>query len=1124
MKFSRILPVVVLFLVSSLSGLAAFAQGSSGGLNGTLTDSSGALVGGAALSLVNEATGVQRQTTTNATGTYVLNNINPGTYTIRATHAGFAQAERSGVVIGVNQTVTMNLALAVGAETQTVSVQANSALLEASTSELGTVIDDKVTTDLPINGREFTQLLTLTPGASRLNTSQNTSGREPAGPGAVVLPAMHGQNNRNNYFMMDGISDNEDLFSTFAVSPTVDDIQEFKVQSHNDSAQFGFVLGGVINVVTKSGTNRLHGALWEFNRNNALGAANPITGLNGQLNQNQFGGSIGGPVWIPKLYNGRDRTFFYFSYEGFRKNVNANSLKTVLTQDELNGDFSAFPVATQQIYNPFVAGRPAYTGNKIDPTTFNPIAVKAAKLLLPIAPLGSPVTNNYTDTTPTETQQNNFSVRIDESLGKHNSFWGRYSRIKQPSTSSGGYAGLVNNTTVTATNWGLDWLHIFNDSTTLNLQFGRNVDSSVATVKYTQGASADLVNQIGFSTAFACGYLQQGADTDCLVPALSVTGYTASGENISDSDPATGLWQYSGDFSKVKGRHFIQAGAYFFNNSFHQQAVGATVGFSAQGTMNSASKGGNAAASFLLGVVDNSKDRATVIPIGGQKAVGGYVQDQWKIRPNLTLNFGVRYDVGFWPRYGDPSNLTDAIGEIDFSNGTYILQRSVGDCASLGKAPCIPGGLANQSNVVVSPNGVLWDNVYDNWQPRAGFAYTPVQGTVVRGGFGVFYDVWSGMRQTVQGIGGDWPSVTQPSAQNQDPVTAIPTVNMANPLNGTTSLPAANPFTQSTYYRDPHAQNPRSFQYNFGIQQQMNSHTTLEVDYVGSKNDRLPLGGGLYNVATHANPAGTSAAVIASQRPYPNITPTRYDRSVGYGNYNGLETRLTQTQFHGLQYIISYTWSRTLDLACDGLFGVEGCSEQNPYDLRGDYGPAGYDLPNNLSVSATYELPIGRGKLVNIQNRALAQVLGGWQINGIYAMTSGQPFTITTTGDLANTGNTNEDRGNRVGNPYSGSGLQTRAKWFNTAAYVAPASGNFGTSGRNELRGQVYHDLDASIFKKVSLGEKRRLEFRLEAFNALNHLVLANPGANVSTPASFGVISGERSVERQVQVAVKFVY
>lgn len=917
-----------LFLV--LGGVQSgvlWAQGATGSFNGTITDAAGAMIAGVKVTLINTSTNVERIVSTNGTGLFLLNSVPPGEYRLTAAKEGFATLERTGLVLGVNQTITVNLQMPVATEHTEITVEASSEQLEGTTSELGTVIDHHVVLDLPLNGREFTQLLMLAPGASRLNTSQNTSGREPTGPGPVFLPAMHGQDNRNNYFMLDGVNDNEDLFSTFAVSPTADDIQEFKVQSHNDEARFGGVLGGIVNVVTKSGTNHLHGAVWEFNRNQALGASNPMTQVKLPLNQNQFGGSIGGPVQIPHLYHGKDKTFFYYSFEGFRKTSSAaTSVKTTITQDELNGDFSA---TSTPIYNPFVMPRTAYAGNKINPTTFNSTLVAFATNLLPVLPLGSPVVNNYVDNTPTSTRQNNMSGRLDETINPHNSAWFRYSTIDQPSVASGGFVGLLNKSDITATNIGVGYLHLFNDTTTLNLLFGHNVVYSYSYVRFTAGQSSDLLGKVPFKQAFACGYAAYGADEDCLVPTVSITGYVGGGESDSTSSPATGLYQYSGDFSKLLGRHFIQAGAAFYTSSFAQKAVGATVAFTSTGTANSSSAGGNALASFLLGVVDNSKDRVTVVPINGQREVGGYVQDQWKLLSTLTIDFGFRYDAAYWPRYGSSANMTDAIGEIDFSNGTYILQRAVGDCATLGKAPCIPGGLSNQTNVVVSPDGHLWRNVYDNYQPRVGFAYQAMKSMEIRGGFGVYFDEWSGIRQTVQGIGGDWPSVTQPSASGQSPVSAIPTVDPTNPLNGVSSQPAANPFSQSTYYRDPNAKNPKSYQYNFGIQQLLNSSTTFEADYVGSKNTRLPVGGGLYNVAATA--AAGTAAQVQARRPYPSITPTRYDRSVGYGNYNALEAKLKQSLSHHLQYLVSYTWSKTMNLACDGLFGVEGCSEPNPY-------------------------------------------------------------------------------------------------------------------------------------------------------------------------------------------------
>jgi hypothetical protein len=1106
--------------ISSLS-----AQQSSGSFNGTVTDATGAVVANATVSITNVETSVIRTAMTNGSGIYVLSNVLPGTYAVSIQKEGFETIRKTGTTLGVNQALTVNFQMMVGNESTNITVQATAAQLEASTAELGSVIGKQVVEDLPLNGREFTQLLMLTPGASRANTAQNSGGGFSPSTGPVFFPAMHGQSNRSNYFMLDGINDNEDVFATFAVSPTVDDIQEFKVQSHNDQAEFGGVTGGIVNIVTKSGTNHLHGALWEFNRNNVFGASNPITMIKLPLNQNQFGGNVGGPLIIPHLYSGLNKTFLFFSYEGFRRTSSSgSSFSIVPTAAQLNGDFSG---VSNPLYNPATTRsgpngtyiRDAFPNNQINPATFNPLILAYEKLLIP-APNASNVSGNYINNLPTVESQNNFNGRVDETIDEKDTAWFRYSTGNQPQ-SSFTYPYLSTLTTTATTNYGLNYLHTFNSSLTLDVQFGHNFISNVTDTRYSQGTNA-LLQQLPFSTAFACGYAAYGASQDCLVPNVSINGYAGGGESSGHNNPSTDLYQYNADLSKVLGHHFIQAGGLFIRSRFAAQDFGTPdVGFTASQTADpqNASSTGNALASALLGAVDNSNNRATIADVSGVKLGGGYVQDQWKAASALTINVGLRYDVLFWPRYGQKSLNDDAIGEIDFSNGTYILQRAVGDCATVKVAPCIPGGLTNVPNVVVSPDGHLWRNSYDNVQPRIGFSYQASSKDVIRGAFGVFFDEWSSVKQTVQGIGGDWPSVAQPSAQNQTPLTAVPTVDPANPLGGVASLPAATPFTQSQYYRDPHAKNPESEQFNFGFQHLINANTTLEVDYVGSHTYRLITGGGLYNVARTPGPG--DATVVASRQPYPNITPTHYDRSNGNGNYNGLETKLSQTTSHGLQYILSYTYSKTMNTACDGLFGAEGCSEPDPYNLRNDYSVAGYDLKHNLSASVTYDLPVGRGKLLNINNRALNAAVGGWQVNAIYAFTSGLPYNLGVSADIANTGNPGTARLDRIGNPRLSH--PTRAEWFNKAAFASPAPYTFGTEGRNDLRGDPFQDADLSLFKNLQIQKLGNLQFRAEAFNALNHLTYATPDGNISD-TTFGVVGGERSTERQLQLAVKFLF
>ncbi|MCU1224268.1 MAG: Cna domain protein [Edaphobacter sp.] len=1121
LRFCLGLSLLILLNASSL------AQQSTGAINGTVLDSTGAVISGASIVISNVATSIEREVTSNASGVYVFPNIPPGTYTMSARKNSFATTNETGIVLQVNQTITIDFRLKSGAQTETVTVDAAAAQLETSTAELGTVIGHQTVSDLPLNGRQFTQLLTLTPGASRANTSQNANGGQASALGGAYFPAMHGASNRSNYFMLDGINDNEDVFSTFAVSPIADDIQEFKVQSHNDQAQFGGVTGGIINVVTKSGTNRLHGAIWEFNRNAVLGAANPITFSKLPLNQNQYGLNLGGPVLIPHVYNGRGKTFFFGSYEAFRLTTNsASSVKLTGTPAELGGDFSAVKA---QLYDPYSTRpdpanpqsyiRNPFPGNQIPTSRFDPTMLAYAKLLLP-QPNTSAASGNFIDTTPINRHQNQYSARLDEVINQSNSMFFRYTAMAQPSTTSGGFPGLLTERKVTANNYAFNYLHTFNSTTTLDVQFGHNFIGNNQLAHYTQGSSTELLAKVPFSQSFACGYASYGASPDCLVPGVSITGYTSGGESLSDNTPLSSVYQWNADFSKVLGKHLIQAGGIFQRDSFSLVSLGATVSFTSSQTASpTIANTGDAYASFLLGTPDSSSKRATVAPVNGQKMFGAYIQDQWKALPSLTINLGMRYDLMFWPRFGSSQNNSDAIGEVDFSNGTYILQRAVDSCSQLGKAPCIPGGLSSVPNVIVSPDGHLWRNSYDNWQPRIGFAYQVNQRSVVRGAVGLFFDEWAGIRQTVQGIGGDWPSVAQNSAQNQTPLTGIPTVTAESPLSGVTALPAANPFTQSQYYRDPNAKNPYSEQWNLGFQQQLNAKTTLDIDYVGSHSVRLPTGGGLYNVALTPGPG--NAATVAARRPFPYITPTHYDRSNGGASYNGLEVRLSQAPSHGLQYIISYTWSKTMDLACDGFFGVEGCSEQDPYHLQRDWSVAGYDLPQNLSISATYELPIGKGRALNVNNKVLNAVIAGWQVNGIYANTSGLPYNLTISGDIANTGNSGY-RLNRVGNPQLT--RPTRSQWFNTSAFTAPAQYTFGTEGRNDLRADGFQNLDASVFKNFPLERFGQLQFRAEAFNALNHLTYGTPGTNISTTSTFGTVSSERSTERIMQLAVKLLF
>src|SRR5258707_670475 len=450
--FTALVIVAIVVLASP-----SYAQLSTASLNGVVRDPSDAVIANANVVLRNTETTVGRSTLSSDTGEYVFLNIAPGRYTLTANAPGVASRRVADFVLGVNQTATIDISLAPGATTEVVTVEASAEQLQSSTADLGTVIATKQVNDLPLNGRNFTQLLQLTPGVAPVNVAQSAMDGRAGGFGApisvgsaFIFPAVNGQTNRSNFFLTDGLNNFGTFQSTYSVPPIVDAIQEFKVVSHADSAQFGSVLGGVINVVTKSGTNEYHGTVWEYVRNTAFDARNTFLKKVTPFRQNQFGASFGGPVWIPKVYHGKNKTFFYFAYQGFRYTQNNDSLLKVPTAAQLAGDESSFPT---QIYNPFSTRpdpanpgkfiRDPFPGNQIPSNLIDPRMVAFIQAVLPPAgPILDSSGDNAIDTTPNHQTQNEYNVRINQNFGQKNSLFFRYSAINSLLNTSGALPGL----------------------------------------------------------------------------------------------------------------------------------------------------------------------------------------------------------------------------------------------------------------------------------------------------------------------------------------------------------------------------------------------------------------------------------------------------------------------------------------------------------------------------------------------------------------------------------------------------------------------------------------------------------------------------------------------------------
>jgi hypothetical protein len=990
----------------------AAAQSSSAMIDGTVMDSSGAVVGNAQVSLTNSATGASLRTSTSSSGTFSILDIRPGQYALIVSKAGFAASMRAGLVLQVNQTSTVDFRLVPGSSSETITVTGRVSPVDSSTAELGTIVTERSISDLPSNGRNFTQLITLSPGVSPVSVGQNANRGGFAGNsiGAAIFPSINGQRNRSNMFMLDGVNDLAFL-GNYNYAPILDEIQEFKVQSHNDLAEFGQVAGGIMNIATKGGTNLFHGSIWDYFRNEQLDARNYFLPTRNPLRQNQFGVAVNGPVRLGRLYDGSGKTFFSFAFEGFRQSQATQSVVLAPTTAELSGDFSALLNQGIQLYNPYsTRPDPSNPGQYLrDPFPNNdisqylsPAAVLYARTLLPVG--GASFSGgNLFDTTPTVTNQNSFSGRIDQNLGTHDILFGRISEFSQLSTGTAGFPGAENQLQLSGWNAALHESHIFGPHAILDLRLGRNLGSDVI-VKGFPHAPPDFVNQlesVGFSSKYISNF---SSISGSLIPLVSIPGYAStSGSNLQNVQTAN-TYEFGGDLTGIVGRHTLKTGYDYQTDGYYGPIVSAgeaTTSFQTSNLENPlgpSGKGtGDPLASFLLGVPNSSYRRDDLEQLHGGSVQGAYLQDQLPLSSLWSLNMGVRYDVAIWPVYGYFKNGQGYVGDLDLSDGTYIVSGIPPPCSNSVGSPCVPGGVL-PANVVLTPSSNHGIHVtdYTNWQARVGTVYRASERLSVDAAYGRFYDEWNALTQFAQNVGGNWPSVGSFNMNSQN--SNIMTASIGDPLalgQGVLPQPSITPFLNASYYFNPRLKTPYADEWNLGLNFQLEKQTSLFLGYIGSHSGRLDKGG-INNTAEY--PGSGSAAAVAARRPYPYITPTKYDDSSGNSNYNALQTRLTRQNANGLAYLLSYTWSKSIDLGCSGSFGVEGCSIQNPYDPRADRSVSGFDVTNIFTGSASYDVPFGRGKRFHAGNPIVNFAVGGWQLNSIVSLGSGVPYYVTYSG------------------------------------------------------------------------------------------------------------------------------
>jgi hypothetical protein len=1081
----------VLFLGTTLRSEAQVANAQ---ISGTVHDSSGAVIPGARLLLKNQETGVTTATTTNGNGVYVIQQILPGTYTLEASMKGFTTTQLAPFHLVVNQATVFDITLSVGAANQSVTVQAEGAELQTATAELGTVLTSKQIEDLP-TGRNIQNLMHLTPGVSEIQTGQSS------------IPSVNGQINRTSMFLLDGVNDTAFVYSSMALVPIPETIDQFKVESHNDSAEIGGVLGGVINQTSKAGTNSYHGQVWEIEQNSAFNARNhfSLPGRISPFKDHTVGGVIGGPVRIPKLYNGHDKTFFFFGYQYERSSAESESFYRVPTAQEENGDFSDYG---NPIFNPFTTtlnpdgsySRQPFPGNKIPPNLMNAGTVYFAKTLLP-----APVSVNFggynaVATNPAISKTQSISVRIDHKFSNSDTVFGRFSGTYNPQTSFYNISAEDYSYTANVNNTAFGWVHTFGSDSVLQAQFGSLIYYADDGARF-HSLPANFATTVGYSSSYLTPYL----NGQTYLPGFDVPGFFNSGEYYEHNQPADD-YHWRASYSRLIGNHLFQAGGEYNKMGYTYRIGQSYTGFATTQTADPQNYGstGDALASFFLNAADNAIRRDSIESIPGSAGeMGFFLQDSWKATNKLVINLGLRWDYANLPSAGTPADNNNKIGDMDYIGGNYILQALAPPCSSAGKPPCIPtpGGVL-PAHVIVSPTGKILQNTPYNFQPRIGLAYRIDDKTVFRVAAGMFFDDFSGTTQLARNPIGSWPSLGYQAVANLNyPSTTslYPTVTGTDPLPSAV-LPGPSPFTQGdAYFFDPRWKNPYSYQYNLGFQRQLSSNLLATLNYVGSISRRTDVGG-RYNVAPTPGPGDP---VLRYPFPYMPI-PFSFDRSVGSSNYNALEASFEKRYSRGSALTVSYTYSKSLDYGSSGMFSIEGFSVENPYNISPDYGVSNFDITHNLVVSWVYELPFGNGQRFSTGNHMADYALGNWQLNGIADIRSGVPVNPTVNADIANTGNFGYERPDLVGDFHLHN--PTTKEWFNTAAFASPALYTFGNAGRDILRSQFVHQFNMSLFRQFPIHDSVSADFRVEAYNVFNTVTFNAPDAEM-TDTTFGQVS-----------------